>query len=99
MILYVHCVALVKASVKNWFGIFFYFSVILYDFRILNWFKRKENQRATVRLGHGLWPRLLHSQPSLGRIRDPPQQAQVKKRKKKKKKKFCIRNTFVSKTV
>jgi hypothetical protein len=39
-------------------------------FRILNWFKRKENikerKRAIVRLGHGLWPRPLHSQPSLG---------------------------------
>jgi ribonuclease I len=38
-------------------------------FRILNWFKRRENRkqrkRATVWLGHGLWPRPPPSQPSM----------------------------------
>jgi ribonuclease I len=59
-------------------------------FRILNWFKRKENRkerkRATVWLGHGLWPRPLHSQPSLGPNSRPTTMGPREKKKKKKKK-------------
>jgi hypothetical protein len=57
-------------------------------FRIPNWFKRKENRkkrkRATVLLGHGLWPSPQCSQPNMDRIQGPPQQAQAKKRNNKK---------------
>jgi hypothetical protein len=57
-------------------------------FRILNWFKRKENRkqrkRATVRLGHRLWPRPLPSQPSLEPNPRPAITGPSEKKKKKK---------------
>jgi len=58
-------------------------------FRILNWFKRKENKkerkRATVRLSHGLCPR-LRSQPSQGPNPRPTTTGLSEKRKRKKEK-------------
>jgi hypothetical protein len=51
---------------------------------------KKQNKRATVWLGHGLWPRLLRSQPSLGPNPRSTTIGPSEKRKKRKKGSFAL---------